>query len=81
MRPSQQRKGFGEEIVSNIENLILKSKIDEIRVAVGLKNWNALIFWTKYGYNRITKISGDTEFDYDKFATIELCKNINKDIV
>ena len=47
LRPNWQGKGLGEEIVSYIEQNIHKNDTDEIRIGVGLKNWRALIFWTK----------------------------------
>ena len=60
--------------VLDLEKRAFRNRINEIRIGVGLKNGGALIFWTKFGYDMITKITGDTEFGSDKFAVIELKK-------
>jgi hypothetical protein len=45
-------------------------------VAVGLKNWPALRFWTKQGYDTVTMIGGDQAYAADHYAVIELQKSL-----
>lgn len=73
-RVSFQRKGYGQEVVSFIEEELYKHGYEEGRVAVGLKNWPALRFWSKQGYDRISQIKGDAQYSPESFGTIELCK-------
>ncbi len=75
-RPSDQRKGYGQEVVKFIEKELQKVGYIEGRVAVGLKNWPALRFWSKQGYDKVTKISGDQNYTPDNFGTIELCNHL-----
>ncbi|MCP4603232.1 MAG: GNAT family N-acetyltransferase [Proteobacteria bacterium] len=80
LRPNYHRKGLGKEIVTQIEQDVRNYNIDEIRIGVGLKNWRALLFWTNLGYDKITKITGDKEFGDNKFAIVELTKNLKHDL-
>ena len=45
-------------------------------IAVYLKNWRALRFWTKAGFNTINGIKGDKDFSENTFARIELTMNL-----
>ena len=76
LRPGFQRKGYGREVVKFIETELLEEGYIEGRVAVGLKNWSALRFWSKLGYDRVTKISGDKKYAPENFGTIELCNRL-----
>jgi GNAT superfamily N-acetyltransferase len=76
LRPSCQRRGFGHEIVSELEHRAVSIGFCEARAGVGLKNWAALRFWTSCGYSRITKIKGDTEFSPGSLANVELLKEL-----
>ena len=75
-RPSYQRKGYGQEVIKVIEKELLKEGYIEGRVAVGLKNWSALRFWSKQGYDKVTKMSGDKKYAPENFGTIELCNRL-----
>ena len=76
LRPDFQNSGAGSEIVSRLEANLKNSSIKGIRLGVGLKNWKALRFWIKTGFNKIIKMSGDKDFMSDNFAVIELEKSL-----
>ncbi|WP_405130652.1 hypothetical protein MHB43_24800 [Paenibacillus sp. FSL H8-0317] len=46
----------------------------EIRINVALKNWPALRFWIKSGFNQVSGIYGDLEHSDETFANTELIK-------
>ena len=46
-------------------------------LAVHLKNWKALRFWTKAGFDKIIGIYGDKVFGEDKYSLIALEKALN----
>lgn len=76
LRPICQRRGFGHEIVADLEQRAASIGFSEARAGVGLKNWPALRFWTGCGYSRITKIKGDPEFSAASLANVELLKDL-----
>ncbi|SEK74305.1 Acetyltransferase (GNAT) family protein [Paenibacillus sp. OK003] len=51
----------------------------EIRINVALKNWPALRFWTKSGFDQISGIYGDLEHSGKTFANMELIKTFKSD--
>jgi ribosomal protein S18 acetylase RimI-like enzyme len=76
LRPICQRRGYGCEVIAELERRAAQMGFAEARAGVGLKNWPALRFWTKCGYSRITKIKGDQEFSPASAANVELLKDI-----
>ncbi len=52
-------------------------RFSAIRAHVALKNWPALRFWTKRGYNKAIKYHEDPIYGEDKFASFVLEKKIN----
>ena len=76
VEPLWQGQGLGQEAVLSLEQVAAECGFREIRLAVGLKNWLALRFWVKLGYDRITKISGDRTFAPEAFANLELGKRL-----
>ena len=65
--------GFGEEVL----NQLAKSAptFEKIGIGVHLKNWQALRFWHRNGFDRILRISGDNAYSSENFAlmTLERC--------
>ncbi|NLW80961.1 MAG: hypothetical protein GXY42_04725 [Desulfovibrionales bacterium] len=47
-----------------------------MRVGIGLRNWNALRFWIRLGFQRITGMSGSRVYAPNAFAFLELQKNL-----
>jgi ribosomal protein S18 acetylase RimI-like enzyme len=76
MDPLWQGQGLGQEAALSLEQVAAECGFREIRLAVGLKNWLALRFWVKLGYDRITKISGERAFAPEAFANLELWKRL-----
>jgi ribosomal protein S18 acetylase RimI-like enzyme len=76
LRPSWQRGGYGRELMQELEQQLQGGEYAAGRVAVGLKNWPALSFWTKQGYDTVTMISGDRTYAADHYAVIELQKDL-----
>ncbi|WP_274362313.1 GNAT family N-acetyltransferase [Paenibacillus thermotolerans] len=68
--PSAQSKGFGREVISVANVLAERLGYGETRVAVALKNWPALRFWSGCGFNRVVRIVGDALHAEDAFSTI-----------
>lgn len=77
LRPMCQRRGFGCEVVGELERRAVQMGFSGARAAVGLKNWPALRFWTKCGYSRIAKIKGEAEYGPAGTANVELEKDIS----
>ncbi len=46
------------------------------RVNIAVKNWPAIRFWTKAGFNEISGIFGDRIHSENTFANIELIKTL-----
>ena len=77
LRPAYQNRGLGHEITAELERLAEEQGYIESRVAVGLKNWGALRFWTTCGYSQITRIKGDRTFSPNSLANVELLKTFS----
>jgi ribosomal protein S18 acetylase RimI-like enzyme len=69
-----QGHGYGQEIVNTLANELIKLQYREIRINVALKNWSALRFWCKLGFDKISGVFGDKEFAEDTRADLELIK-------
>lgn len=76
LRLAHQRLGLGREVCLALESDLRAKNMRTLRVGVGLRNWNALRFWIKLGYVRITGMSGDRYFTPDAHAYLELEKNL-----
>jgi len=76
LRPDWQRDGYGRELMQELEQQLQREGYAAGRVAVGLKNWPALRFWTKQGYDTVTMIGGNRMYAADYYAVIELQKNL-----
>ena len=72
IRPDFQGKGFGEEIISGLLNKLEKDvKYHAAQLAVYSRNWKALRFWHQMGFDRIARLSGDSDFGADK--NLKIC--------
>jgi ribosomal protein S18 acetylase RimI-like enzyme len=69
---TSQGQGYAQEVVAHLAREAKDRKYKEIRANVSLKNWPALLFWTKAGLNKVNGIYGDKEYEEDKFSDIEL---------
>ncbi|MBD8047898.1 GNAT family N-acetyltransferase [Clostridium sp. N37] len=71
-----QNKGFGQEVIEALTKDAIDINYNKIGLAVRLKNWKALRFWTKAGFSKVIGIYGDKNFGQDTYALIELEKDI-----
>ncbi len=71
-----QSNGFGQQVIKALTKDAVGTNYNKIGLAVHLKNWKALRFWTKAGFDKITGIYGDKDFGQATYALIGLEKNI-----
>ncbi|MEK3704123.1 GNAT family N-acetyltransferase [Paenibacillus sp. FSL R7-0198] len=71
-----QKQGYGKELIQALTLHCSELGYKEIRINVALKNWPALRFWIKSGFNQINGIYGDLEYSEDTFANTELIKSL-----
>lgn len=76
LAPQFQGVGFGREAYLALEALLRAARLSQVRVGVGLRNWNALRFWLRLGFAQITGMSGDRNFGPGCYAFVELQKNL-----
>lgn len=70
------KQGIGQEVVYELVEILKDAKYREVRANVSLKNWPALRFWTKLGFNKINGVFGDKIHSNQHFADIELIKEL-----
>ncbi len=71
-----RKNGFGQEIIDFISSEARKAEYIKIGIGVYLKNWAALRFWTKSGFDKILGIYGDEVYSDTTFALIGLEKSL-----
>ncbi|MET3940428.1 ribosomal protein S18 acetylase RimI-like enzyme [Paenibacillus sp. PvP094] len=71
-----QKQGYGQEMIPALSLHLSSLGYREIRINVALKNWPALRFWIKSGFNQISGIYGDLEHSDITFANTELIKTL-----
>lgn len=69
-----QGHGYGQEIINALFDKLTSLQYKEVRINVALKNWSALRFWSKLGFDKISGIYGDKEYSEDRRADIELIR-------
>ena len=68
--------GYGQEVINKLFQQAQVIGFHQIRLGVTLKNWLGIYFWTKLGFDKITKFRGDKVLAKDSFALLELGKNL-----
>ncbi|NUU77633.1 GNAT family N-acetyltransferase [Paenibacillus xylanilyticus] len=71
-----QKQGYGQEMIHALTHNLSELGYKEIRINVALKNWPALRFWIKSGFDQISGIYGDLEHSDTTFANTELIKTL-----
>jgi len=71
-----QKQGFGQEVIHRFTEVTASLGYKEIRINVALKNWPALQFWIKSGFDQVSGIYGDAECSETTFANLELIKSV-----
>ncbi len=74
--PSYQKDGYAKEALNLIFEEAKKVNYKKVGLGVHLKNWPAIRFWHKLGFNTIVKIIGDEVHSESTFASIILEKNL-----
>ena len=67
-----QKQGFGQELIKEFSLIISEIGYKEIRINVSTKNWPALRFWIKAGFNQVNRIYGDQTYSESSFSNLEL---------
>jgi ribosomal protein S18 acetylase RimI-like enzyme len=76
LAPQFQGVGFGREAYLALEAKLGPARMSQVRVGVGLRNWNALRFWIRLGFAHISGMSGDRNFGPGRYAFVELQKKL-----
>lgn len=76
LSPEHQGKGYGQKIIGALRDEARNCGFEKIGIGVHLKNWPALRFWTKAGFDRVIKVTGDKVHSENTFAVIALEKNL-----
>lgn len=67
---------YAQETIEMISEECKSKGYKKIGIGVYLKNWRALRFWTKVGFDKVTRISGDKDYSEKTFARICLEKSL-----
>lgn len=76
IHPEYQRKGYGHEIVEYACKMASGLNYPRAGIGVHLKNWPAIRFWTRCGFDHITRISGDEIHNENTFCVMRLEKTL-----
>lgn len=69
-----ESESFIVDETEHSEIKLTKIEYKEIRINVALKNWSALRFWHKTGFDKINGVFGDKEYSEQSYSSIELVK-------
>ena len=72
IHPDYQKQGYAKEVFGYISEEAAKAGFSRIILGVHLKNWPALRFWHRVGFDRIVDIVGDDEHSEDTNASVIL---------
>jgi ribosomal protein S18 acetylase RimI-like enzyme len=71
--PKFQKAGYGKELVCGLKETLRKlGGFRVMQLGVALKNWPAIRFWTRVGFDRIVAIKGDEVHSETAFAFMTL---------
>lgn len=71
-----RKKGYAQEIIHYLSNEFQKNGFSKMGIGVFLNNWRALRFWTKIGFDKVSDIRADGDYQENKYATIRLEKSL-----
>jgi ribosomal protein S18 acetylase RimI-like enzyme len=74
LHPNVQGQRLGQEIMAELCQRVMQLNYLKMRLHVALKNWPALRFWTKAGFDKVIEIQGDKIHSEKTFAEIFLDK-------
>jgi GNAT superfamily N-acetyltransferase len=71
-----QHNGYAKEILDYISTEARRMGYKKMRAGIALKNWPALRYWYKNGFNKIMDIVGDEEHTEKTFASVILERDV-----
>jgi len=72
---NHQTKGFGQEVIKQFSTEAARAGIRKLMLTVALKDWGAIRFWSKAGFDKITGVYGDKVYGSNTFAHLGLEKS------
>jgi ribosomal protein S18 acetylase RimI-like enzyme len=72
IHPDYQGQGYGQEIFSTFFGSVRDAGFKKVTLCTALKNFPAVRFWTKLGFNTIIKVHGDKLCGEDTHAQMDL---------
>jgi GNAT superfamily N-acetyltransferase len=76
IHPLHQRKGLAEECVELLSHEAEAAGFSRMRLGVDLRNWPALRFWQRAGFDHVAGFLGEREFGPGASASIILERRI-----
>ena len=76
IKRNKQKNGLGKKILKLYEEKWKQEGYTEIILQVDIKNWVAIKFWYRNGYNKIVDWIGDFEYSAKTYAMLRLEKRI-----
>lgn len=73
---SHQNLGYGKEVIDQLIQESITLGYEKISLGVHLKNWSAINFWFKRGFDRIIKIVGEKDYKHNNFSIMVLEQTI-----
>ncbi len=78
VHPAFQGKGYGPEVICGLSDTVMQlGPYTRMQLFACLKNWRALRFWTKSGFDRIVEIRGDKMYSDQAEAHVLLEKSLS----
>lgn len=74
--PEYQKSGYAKEAMNLIFEEAKRADYKKLELGVHLKNWPAIRFWHKLGFDKIVKIDGDEVHSENTFASLILEKDL-----
>lgn len=76
MHAEFQGHAFGQEVIKSLCLECKKLEWKSLGLGVYLKNWKGLRFWFNNGFNLITGVYGDKEYNENNFSLMGLRKDL-----
>lgn len=71
-----QGQGYGKELIASLCDACKKEGWASIGLAVHLKNWKGIRFWSRNGFDTITGIYGDKAYGDNAFSIMGLKREL-----
>lgn len=71
-----RKNGYAQEAMACLVSRFKRKGYKKVGIGVQLKNWTALRFWTKAGFNKVLGVFGDDTYGDNTYALIGLEKEL-----